>query len=192
MPSEELKDVRKQRERKLYEPVKRALETIFSVHYIEKKEKYQHRPTYVRNPHLEITASGKFSETLKREFNDEALNILNAERIRPDIMGFVQKKPSSPKELITVEVKVAPIRIVDVAKAKLYQDIFNATFSLVVSPKGIPEEKLRLVLNKDTIRGKVIITQFAHYDERLGIGVFQIHPKLRNVPKPFNKCIIRE
>lgn len=192
MPSEELRGVRKQGERKLYDPIMKALRSIFLFRYAENKKKLMVEPIDFRNPHLEITANGKFSETLKREFDDRTLSILSTERLCPDIMGFVQKESSSPKELITVEVKAPPIRIVDVSKAKLYQDIFNATFSLVVSPKGIPEEKLRLVLDKDAIRGKVIIAKFVQYGNNLGTGVFQIHPKLTNVPDPFKICVIRE
>ncbi len=191
MPSEKPKSLRKRDEEKLYEPIKKALATVFAFHYIEKRKKPMREPICKRNPHLEITANGKFSETLKREFDDKTLNILSTEKLRPDVMGFVQKKSSSPKELIIVEVKASPIKIVDVSKAKLYQDIFNATFSLVVSPRGIPEEKLRLVLDKDAIRGKVIIAKFVQFAYALA-GVFQIHPKFPNVLDPFKTCVVRE
>jgi len=73
----------------------------------------------------------------------------------------MRRKPSSPKELITVKVKRTPIKIMGISQAKLHQDIFKASFSLLISPKEISEEKVRFVLDRDVIRrGQVIILYF--------------------------------
>jgi len=49
----------------------------------------------------------------------------------------------------------------DISQAKLHQDIFKASFSLLISPKEISEEKVRFVLDRDVIRrGQVIILYF--------------------------------
>jgi hypothetical protein len=68
---------------------------------------------------------------------------LYAEKLKPDIMGYVRKKPSSDPEVITVEVKPTALTIRDVLQAKMYSDIFKAKFSFAISPKGIKIRKLK-------------------------------------------------
>ena len=100
----------------------------------------------------------------------------------PDIMGFVQKKPSSKKEFITIEVKLGAITIRDVLQAKLYEGVFNAKFSFVISPEGISPEKLKVILKHDkALRGNVIPVRYNPKVTR-----FCINPELKkNVPEPF-------
>lgn len=139
--------------------------------------------------YLEITARRRISETLKREFSDETFYILSAEDKTPDIMGFVRKKLSSPKELITVEVKDKPIKLMDIFQARLYQEVFKSALGFLISSSGIPEEKVRFVTSKngEFIRGKVIILK---YNKKWidGRGIFEINPRLMNdLPEPFKK-----
>jgi hypothetical protein len=185
MSSEKTKSKRKQEEEKLYEPIKSQLERIFA-QYVrkDKKQIYQREPTpspEKRDVYLEITHK-HISDILKRQFDDEALYIMKVEGFYPDIMGFVRKEPSSPKELITVEVKSIPIKIKHIERAKTYQDVFNATYGLLVSSKGIPEEIRRFVLNRPTIRGNLIVAEWYLS------GIFRIHPDFKPyIPEPFKQ-----
>lgn len=177
------------KEKELYEPIKNVLERAFS-NYVEERPMMGAPFSYKKNPYLEITANKKrFSEILKKEFDDTTFRILSAERNAPDIMGFVQKKPSSKKELITVEVKPKPITLLHILQARLYQDIFKATFGLLISPKGIIEEKARFVLDTDigrNVRGEVIIAQLNEY--LYGRPLLEINPRFKNsVPEPFKR-----
>jgi hypothetical protein len=180
-------------EERLYEPIREFLQNIFANYYVERKKHeihYQRAPFEYeeRNVHVEVIGNTKrFSETLKREFDNDTLSIINNEGIFPDIVGYVRKKSSSPKEIITVEVKDTPIRLKDIAQAKFYKEIFKANFGLLISPKGIPEEKVRFVLGKDVIRGKLIIAQWHEhpYGHRWQL---EINSKFKDsVPDPFKR-----
>lgn len=190
MSSEKPKAKRVRREELLYEPVLNALRMVLSYNYVERE--IQHRPVVRENPYLKIT-SESIPEVLKKVLNDKAIQILSVENVRalrPDIMGFVKKKSSSPKELITVEVKATPIKIRDVLQAKFYQDVFSPTFNLLVSPKGIPERKLRCVLDMDDIRGKTIIAKLVKHPMDY---LFEIDQRFEDhIPTAFKNCVHRE
>lgn len=181
------------KEKEFYEPIKTVLQRVFG-NYIEERP-YQTAPfSHKENPYLEITAKRHYSEMLKGEFDNRALRILGVERSAPDIMGFVQRKPSSKKELITVEVKSKAIRLLDILQARFYQDIFKATFGLLISPKGIIEEKVRFVLDTNigrSIRGKVIIAKFDEQSYGYGRETFwtlKINPRFeKSIPEPFKR-----
>ena len=140
------------------------LKTIFDRHYVANPVNYPHQSVpygWLKNPHLEITAYGDFSDKLKELFNYHLFRTLYAEKLKPDIMGFVKKKPQSKPAFITVEVKAGSITIRNVLQAKLYQHIFKAKFSFVISPKGISREKLSVILeNNRYLRGDVIIAKY--------------------------------
>lgn len=175
-------------EKELYEPIKKHLQSILLSYYVEEKNPPPTRPfQYEDNPYLEITDRG-ISETLKREFSDETFYILSAEDKTPDIMGFVRKKLSSPKELITVEVKDKTIKLMDIFQARLYQEVFKSTLGFLISSKGITEERVRFVTSKngEFIRGKVIILKYNKFP--YGRGIFEINPRLMNdLPEPLKK-----
>jgi len=189
------------REEQLYEPILDALRMIFEK-YVEKeleaKKKVMGEPEqppfvalaerlvgvsmYV---HLEITAKGHFSETLKEQLDDRALSILRVEKFSPDIMGFVQKGPTSSKELITVEVKAEPITLKSISRAKLYQDIFKATYGLLISTERISEEIRRFILDRSAIKGNLIIAQYLETSK-----ILKIHPSFGYyVPALFNEYV---
>jgi hypothetical protein len=138
----------------------------------------------ITNPHLEITAYGKFSELLHRQFNYPLFQDLKAENLHPDIMGYVFKKDASKREFITVEVKYAQLKIKDVLQAKLYEKIFNARFSFVISPKGMTIEKLKVILKHDKdLRGNVIMGQCSANGERI-----RLYPDLSEyIPREFRQ-----
>jgi len=191
MVSENLGEKRLKKEESLYVPIMNTVRVILAYNYVEKEKKYQHQLDSSPNPYLEITALGNFSERLKNLFDYYLFKNLSAELLKPDITGFVKKTSSSNPERVTVEVKATVIKIKDVLQAKLYQDIFGAKFSLVISPKGISAEKLEVVLKYDKkIRGNVIIAKFVRPYPQIEEGCIYVPPKLEKlVPAPFNKFL---
>lgn len=186
--TEKPKPKSEKREEQLYEPILNALKTIFEK-YVEKdveaEKKFMGAPTYdfKGNVYLEITAKGHFSEMLKEHLDDRALSIIRVEKFSPDIMGFVQRTKSSSKELITVEVKAEPITLKGISRAKLYQDIFRASYGLLISTERISEEIRRFVLDRLAIKGNLIIAQYVSY------GIIRIHPAFEyQLPDLFKKC----
>ena len=182
------KETKPPEKEELYFPYLQELRGIFdrcyvAESYVYAKDGRQIAPSDgITNPHLEIMAQGNFSEKLQNNFEYYLFKALSAEKFKPDIMGFVQKKPSSKKEFITVEVKLGAISIKDVLQAKAYADIFNAKFSFVISPEGIPPEKLKIILQyNNALRGNVIPASCLPES-----SPFRINPLLAKfVPEPF-------
>jgi hypothetical protein len=194
-PSEDEKAETKGEER-LYEPIRNLLRNIFANYYVEKprKPQYQNALSYEReeNPYLEIIGKKKsFSQALKREFNTNTLLLINSEGSFPDLVGYVRKKPSNPtKEIVVVEIKDKPVKLIDIFQARLYQEIFSPTFCFLISSEEIPEERIRFVEKRDFIRGEVIIAQY-HENPYQKYGFFNIHPIFKNsVPEAFKKFCI--
>jgi hypothetical protein len=178
------------RESRLYEPIKGVLRNVF-VGYLEKPKKpqYQGAPfSQDENPYLEIIGGKRdFSEKLKREFDTLTLQMIYNEGIYPDLIGYVQKKSSSPKEIIVVEIKDEPIKLRHIEQARFYKEIFNASFGLLISSKGIPEEKVRFVKHREIIRGEVIIVQY-NENPNTRYGLMNINPRFKDsVPEFFRK-----
>jgi hypothetical protein len=166
----------------LYSPLQQSLKEIFDRLYVDEpysysREGYQRGPTSgITNPHLEITAYGKFSDKIQREFDYYMFQTLKAERLQPDIMGYVDKKGKKTRAFITVEVKKGSLRIRDILQAKLYESIFNAKFSFAFSPKGMAMEKLKVVLKHDNaLRGNVLIGQCSADGRRI-----RLYPEMKN------------
>jgi hypothetical protein len=184
------KSPKKVKEENLYYPIVEALKGIFDRWYVDESYVYtrdgiQRAPTSgITNPHLIITAHGEFSDELQRVLDYRLFAALYAEKLKPDIMGFVRKKKSSEPEVITVEVKATALTIRDVLQAKMYSDIFNAKFAFIISPEGISIPKLRTILEHDkSLRGNVII---AKYNPK--VTRFQIYRELKEfVPKEFQR-----
>jgi len=183
--TEKSKPKRVRKEEQLYEPILNALKRIFEEYvnsHVESVRKRMTEPLPFNLKaelekacvHFEITAKGHFSEKLKEELDDKALNIIRVEKFSPDIMGFIRKGiPSSSTELITVEVKTDKITIKNISRAKLYKDIFKAHYGMLISPKRIPEEIRRFIADRDDIRGKLIIAQFDETNR-----TFCFHPSI--------------
>jgi len=179
------------KEYELYKKIKTLLNGVFSIYYAEERP-LMGSPFYEENPHLEITAYGEFSPTLKSAFSKDTLKFFGIEKIKPDIMGFVRKKLKSPKELITVEVKRSPIELFWILKAKFYQDFFGAKWSLLISPKGIAEDKVSFVVDTDfgrKIRGKVIIAKYNELPD-MTKKILEINARFKNsIPEPFKQYV---
>lgn len=103
---------------------------------------------------------------------------------------LLQQKRGGKKELITVEIKKNQIKLRDVIQARLYKELFNARFGLLVSTGGIQEERVRFLLDNKIgkwIRGDVIIMQYYQkfYPQKKWL---EIHPRFKNkVPDIFKK-----
>jgi hypothetical protein len=170
---------KEEKEKKLYLPILETLKGVFDSFYVAKSTVYDSRglqrnlTTAIKNPHLEITANGEFSEDLKlHKFNYYMFKKLAAESLQPDIMGYVAKKvsdkKSSPLETITVEVKAKDLTLRDVMQAKLYQTIFDSKHTFLLSPTGMTGEKMAVVLeHEDLLRGNVIIGKCGEDGKRL-------------------------
>lgn len=140
------------KEEEFYEPIRKALEKVF-IEYLESKG----------NCYLENTSKGIFSDKLKRALDDSALHIIRVERFSPDLTGFIRKDSSI--QIITVEVK-QEIKIRHIYKAKLYAEILNAKYGLLISPKPIPEDIRRFIKHRSAViesrypTEKIVILQF--------------------------------
>ena len=99
---------------------------------------------------FEVTSRGTFSEELKKLLDDYALYIFRVEKFFPDLTGWVLKTVTDTFNLITVEVK-KKMRIKDISQAKLYADILNAKYCLLVVTKPISEEIRRFILERNLL-----------------------------------------
>ncbi len=127
-------------EKELYEPVRRELVERFSVS---------------GKTHLEVSADGRISETVKEKLDDVALHIINFERVKPDIIGFLRIETKIGRgtgyfqdEKIVAEVKNEQLGITDVIQTKVYAEVFDAKHAFLVSSEPIPEEIKRFVKMK--------------------------------------------
>lgn len=120
------------RERDFYEPVKSWLDKILA-------EKFA-------SHHLEVTASGSFSNTIQKQIADHR-NLIFAflkKDAAPDLTGFVKKDAESSREFIVIEVKDEPIKLDDIYQTRKYAELFDARYALLVSTHETPEKILRL------------------------------------------------
>lgn len=132
---------RKQHESDLYEPIKEYLAKSFTQKF--------------GNCYLEITAKGIFSSTLKSVVRHDIIFYFLRKKA-PDLAGFITRKqsewvassvPSIVLDYITVEIKRNKITLEDIYQAKMYGDLFQAKYALLISPERIPEEIKRLDQN---------------------------------------------
>jgi hypothetical protein len=174
-----MKIVKEKKEEQLHEPIKNALLMQFE-RFVGSKGKV----------HLEITAKGRFSEELKEALDDRTLSILRVEKMVPDIVGFLQKDQF--KDLVTVEIKPDRITISNIWKARLYAEVLNAKYGIIISPRKIQEEIRRFLKDRFNIvyrnYGCFLIAQFDKerndfkFDEKL-------YPK---TPEPFSDAFNME
>lgn len=127
-------------EKELYEPIKEYLEKAFT-------EKFG-------NCYLETTANGVFSDMLKRVVRHDIIFSFLGKKVSPDLTGFIHTEgskwvsvlegPSIVRDFITVEIKRERITLQDIYQAKMYGDLFQAKYALLISPEPIPGEIRRL------------------------------------------------
>ena len=119
--------------------------------------------------HLEITANGHFSEQLKSKVKQDLVftfikRMKGSESRSPDITGFA-KGNFYVENLITIEVKNETISLWDVYQTKMYAELFNAKYGILVSTEPIPTEL------KNLHRVHSILNRFM-YDTYLGMVEF--------------------
>ena len=125
-------------EKELYQPIKKYLKKAF-------EQKFG-------KCHLEVTAGGSFSGAIKRAVRNDIIFAFLGKKASPDLTGFTFSKTliwgqwtsSDIQDFITVEIKKEKITLQDVYQAKMYGDLFQAKYALLISPEAIPEEIRRL------------------------------------------------
>ena len=116
-------------EKALYEPIKKFLHSAFSAKF--------------GNCHLEITADGRFDESIKEAVPHDIIFTFLGRRASPDLVGFIHNE-FGIRDLIVVEVKREKVTLQDIYQTKLYGDLFGARYALLISPEPVPEEIKRL------------------------------------------------
>lgn len=144
-------------EKDLYEPIRRELEERFSVS---------------GTVHLEVSADGRISERVKEKLDDVCLHIVNFERLKPDIIGFLRTDTKTGRgagyyrdDMIIAEVKNEQIGITDIIQTKAYAEVFATQHTFLVSSQPIPEEIKRFVKMKPGLLyvagyGEIRLAQF--------------------------------
>ncbi len=125
-------------EKELYEPIRQCLMTQLT--------------DETHRCHLEVTADGAFSHTLKSYVRQDIIFSFLRKKASPDLTGYIEKRGpdvvigsmSSIQGFITVEIKTGKITLQDIYQAKMYGDLFGAKYALLISPERIPEEIRRL------------------------------------------------
>jgi hypothetical protein len=93
--------------------------------------------------HLEITANGNFSATLKLQIPQHRDIIFTfLKEVAPDLTGFVIR--SGVFEFIVVEFKDAKLKLDDIYQTRKYAELFDARYALLVSTQEMPVEIIRL------------------------------------------------
>lgn len=164
--------------------------------YLDREKGYHpQRGLSINEPervYLEIIGGKNvFSEKLKQVFDDDTLNIIRIEGIYPDLIGYVQKNPQSPKEIIIAEIKDVPITLKMLGQVKIYKEIFNASFAFLISTEDISEERVRYLLKKPSIKEGVIIAKFIpkldlkEEDSLINVSYIEINAKFKETVPDF-------
>jgi len=127
-------------EQALYEPIKEYLIAAF-------------KTKFGGECYLETTANGTFSETIKGLVRHDIIFSFLRKKASPDLTGFYLRESDylpipldevGVKNPITVEIKREKVTPQDIYQAKMYGDLFQAKYALLISPQPIPEEIKRL------------------------------------------------
>lgn len=146
---------RAQPEAEFYNPLRLQLEEMF--------KQWQIGPV-----HLEVTSTGRFSETLKAAVEDITFAFLK-KQASPDIAGFIAK--DSWKHMIVVEVKNERLSLSDIYQTKMYMDLFKAKYGLLLTSEPIPEELKRL-----HSRNHAVLNTTSSGYTHVNIATFERHP----------------
>ena len=107
---------------------------------------------------MHITADGYFSQELKSKifdqdatpdrpdstihissYDDKGVALSHYRQNNPpDIMGYIKLTRDSECAYIIVEVKKDEIKLRDIYQTKMYSDLFNAKFAILVTAREIP------------------------------------------------------
>jgi hypothetical protein len=117
------------KEKELYEPVRGALEQGFGG--IGKKAV------------SETVATKGLGERLKMLIPQGQEILFRFLTRKPDIVGYVEGKLGNT--IFVAEVKRGGLTVQDIYQAKMYKELFGATFGFLVGTEPIPEELKRLL-----------------------------------------------
>jgi len=117
------------KEKELCEPVRAALELSFAA--IGKK-------TF-----SETGATKGLGEPLKALIPQGLEIIFRYLNLKPDIIGYVETNRG--KEIFTAEVKLGGLKVQDIYQAKMYREVYRATFGFLIGTQPVTEELKRLV-----------------------------------------------
>jgi hypothetical protein len=145
-------------EKELYKPIKEHLEARFKRSF--------------GGCYMEITSEGTFSQAIQCVIAHDIIFSFLSKQASPDLVGFTWEKErqqadqwldsvatsmptknSDIKDFITVEIKRDAVTIQNVYQAKMYGDLFQAKYALLVSPKPIPE-KIKRVHKQLSVLGR--------------------------------------
>ena|SRR5712692_3674135 len=119
------------KEKDLYEPVRAALERSF---------------TAIGKRTVSETAATKgLGETLNALIPPGRESLFRFVNRKPDIVGYMETNLGNT--IFTAEVKRDSLTIWNIYQAKMYKELFGATFGFLISTEPIPEELKRLLRN---------------------------------------------
>ena len=119
------------KEKELYEPVRTALERSFAA--IGKKAV------------SETGATKGLGEPLKALIPPGLEILFRFLNRKPDIAGYVESNVGNV--IFTAEVKRGSLTIQDIYQAKMYKELFGATFGFLIGTEPVAEELKRLLRN---------------------------------------------
>ena len=162
------------RERAMYEPVRLIL-----------INKFQNMGGGV---HLEDTSTGAFSPEMREALEFVALHVLHVEKMSPDLTGYYTTSPGLV-ERIVVEIKARNLRIKDLYQVKMYADVLNASYCILVSSESLTREIREFIKNRVLLyrlTKHVIISRYLQ-DENDIIIEPMVFKELyyRTMPEPF-------
>jgi hypothetical protein len=140
--SKSTSQTRQRNEQALYEPIARYLENGLSL--------YGRCEMYVTKSII--------PRAVKARLDKDSLFYVRVEKLKPDIMGFYQPKPSGrhwahiAPGLIIVEVKEGPLKLKDIYQAKMYSEVFGSFNTFLISRNPVPVELERFLVEHPYIR----------------------------------------
>jgi hypothetical protein len=162
---------RGEKERALYEPVKKALLECLSLD--------------LGNCVLQDT-SAEIPEGLKPFLDDHALFYIERDLQRPDLFGWFQSYTGT-KGLIIVEIKRRLQKVDSIYQAKKYAEVFNAEYAFLISAEKLPERMKRLLIKRQvictfSINKELVVARF-----NVENGEFEVEKELYGgvLPDPF-------
>ncbi len=90
----------------------------------------------------------KIRDDIKKGLDNVALLSLGAEKMLPDLMGYLDVKGlviTRESRLIVVEIKRGVLTIKDLYQLKMYAEVLQAYYAFLISPDGFHEEHRRVI-----------------------------------------------
>ena len=138
--------------------------------------------------YLEDTSEGEFSPKLREALEFMMLHVLRVEKMKPDLTGYHQKTQTWIDRIV-VEIKARKLRTKDLYQSKMYADVMNAAYCILVSSESLTRE-MREFINKRNLltrpQKNVIITKYVKDENDLIIEPIVVRELYYGtVPEPF-------